>query len=255
MEKAARAFRIGDFNHTFNEIVNINSSCAEYLTGLGFQHWARSHFTGHRYNLMTSNVAEAWNAVLREAREFPIMHLVEFIRAKLMKWYAERRNVTHVGSSRLSPRVKEIVEENFEVSCGMLVSRINADEYNVKDKQGSSYQINLGTKFCSCFSFQTLLIPCPHAIAAAIQEKKGIEALVSDYYSVETLSSAYSGNIFPITADVIATGLTIEGEEEAVKIFPPASRRPPGRPRKSRILSTGEIRVRIFFCVLFYIVK
>lgn len=126
---------------------------------------------------MTSNVAEAWNVVLREAREFPIMHLVVFIRAKLMKWYAERRNVTHIGSSRLSPRVKEIVEENFEVSCGMLVSWINDDEYDVKDKQGSSYQINLATKVCSCFSFQTLLIPCPHAIAAAIKEKKASKLL------------------------------------------------------------------------------
>lgn len=33
---------------------------------------------------MTCNIAENWNSVLREAREYPIMALVEYIRLKLM---------------------------------------------------------------------------------------------------------------------------------------------------------------------------
>lgn len=77
---------------------------------------------------MTSNVAKTWNSVLREAREYPIMHLHEYIRYQMMNWDAERCNVTHFGNGRLTPRVKEIIEENFEVSGGMLVSRINDAE-------------------------------------------------------------------------------------------------------------------------------
>ncbi|KAL0877452.1 hypothetical protein Bca101_027157 [Brassica carinata] len=67
--KAARAFQLCDLYSAFNEIKRVNASCAEYLLGIGLEHWARAHFTGHRYNIMTSNVAETWNAVLREARE------------------------------------------------------------------------------------------------------------------------------------------------------------------------------------------
>lgn len=84
MGKAARAFKRSEFYTIFNEIKMINASCAEYLIGIGFEHWARAHFTGNRYNIMTSNVAETWNSVLREAREYPIMALLEHIRAKLM---------------------------------------------------------------------------------------------------------------------------------------------------------------------------
>lgn len=192
---------------------------------------------------MTSNVAETWNAVLREAREFPITHLLEFIRFKLMNWFAQRRNISQSGNGRLTPRVKQIVEHNFELSGGMLVSRINKFEYEVKEKQGPAYHVNLVTKSCSCFSFQSLLIPCPHAIAAAIKEKSSIEALVSEFYTVETLASAYSETIVPITTNVNPSEVSNESEGEAIHIFPPSSRRPPGRPRKSRILSTGEIRV------------
>ncbi|KAG5405072.1 hypothetical protein IGI04_011191 [Brassica rapa subsp. trilocularis] len=95
--------------------------------------------------------------------------------------------------------------ENFEISGGMLVCQINAGEFDVKDKDGISYHVNLHTKSCSCFSFQTLLIPCPHAIAAAIKEKSSIESLVSNYYTMDTLVAAYAGNILPISSEVNPT--------------------------------------------------
>lgn len=60
-----------------------------------------------------------------------------------MNWFAERRNVKQVGNGRLTARVKEIVEGNFGNSGGMLVRRINTAEFEVKDKDGSTYHVNL----------------------------------------------------------------------------------------------------------------
>lgn len=243
MGKAARAFKRSEFYTIFNEIKMINASCAEYLIGIGFEHWARAYFTGNRYNIMTSNVAETWNSVLREAREYPIMALLEHIRAKLMTWFAERRNGKQVGSGRLTAKVEEILETNFQNSGGMLVRRINSAKLEVKDKNGSTYEVNLEEKYCSCYAFQKLQIPCPHAIASAIKEKVNIESLVSNFYTTKTLASAYAEDIVPITNETTTNGEASQGGV----MFPPASRRPPGRPRKSRILSTGEIRVSCFY--------
>lgn len=243
MGKAARAFKLSEFNTAFNEIKNINASCADYLISIGFEHWARAHFSGNRYNIMTSNVAETWNSVLREAREFPIVALVEYIRAKLMTWFAERRHLTSVSKGKLTTRVSEILDSNFDNSGGMLVSQINDVEFQVKDKLGASFHVNLALKVCSCFSFQKLFIPCPHAIAAAIKKGVRIETLVSNFYTVDTLAHAYADDIVPISNEENTTEAVIEGAAEPVVIFPPSSRRPPGRPRKTRILSTGEIRV------------
>lgn len=243
--KAARAFQLSDFYNTFNEIKTINASCAEYLIEIGFEHWARAHFAGNRYNVMTSNVAETWNSVLREAREYPIVALVEYIREKLMNWFAERRNHRTNSRGRLTHRVNQILDSNFEDSAGMRVRRINHVEFEVNDKTGATFHVNLAEKACSCFSFQKLLIPCPHAIAAAIKEKVCIKDLVSSYYSVETLAAAYAVDIVPISTQVQTTEDITEGEGEPSKIYPPRRRCPPGRPRKSRIMSTGEIRVNI----------
>lgn len=81
--KAARAFRVQDFYVIFNDIKSLDPACAEYLLDIGLEHWARAHFPGKRYNIMTSNLAESWNAVLRDSREFPIILLIDFIRSKL----------------------------------------------------------------------------------------------------------------------------------------------------------------------------
>ncbi|CAN7031779.1 unnamed protein product [Brassica rapa subsp. trilocularis] len=126
----------------------------------------------------------------------------------------------------------------------MLVRRINDVGFEVKDKDGCSYHVNLATKSCSCYSFQKLLIPCSHAIASAIKEKVSIESLVSDFYTVENISLVYGEDILPISNESNTSGPSTEVVGEAIEIFPPSSRRPPGRPRKSRILSTGEIRMK-----------
>ncbi|XP_013751523.1 uncharacterized protein LOC106453867 [Brassica napus] len=178
---------------------------AKHCAYIGLEHWVRSHFSRNRYNLMTSNVAGTWDSVLQNARKYPIMHLVEYIRSKMMKWFAQRRDVTQYPNGKLTPRVKGIIEENFEMSGGMLVCRISASEFDVKDKDAISYHVNLHTKSCSCFSFQTFLIPCAHAIAAAIKEKKSIESLVSEFYTIDTLAAAYARNILPISSDVNAS--------------------------------------------------
>lgn len=239
--KVARAYCLPEFYCVFNEIKMVNASCAEYLIGIGFEHWARVHFTGNRYNTITSNIAESWNAVLREAREYPILPLVEFIRSKLMNWFAERCTETNNETKQLSPRVAEIIACSFEHSGGMLANKINTMEYEVKDKDGGSFHVNLGNKSCSCNVFQTLLIPCSHAISAAIKGKMRVDTFVSEVYSLKSLEVAYKEDIYPISR--INTNEFQENAAVTMEVLSPATRCPPGRPRKSRILSVGEIRV------------
>lgn len=112
--KAARTFRLQEFYSTFNEIKTLDAKCAEYLLDIGLEHWARAHFQGNRYNIMTSNLAESWNSVLRETREFPIIPLIEFIRAYLTAWFASRRDAAQTNRGSLTPKVSGIVTKNFE---------------------------------------------------------------------------------------------------------------------------------------------
>ncbi|KAF3559282.1 hypothetical protein F2Q69_00011795 [Brassica cretica] len=97
---------------------------------------------------------------------------------------------------------------------GYEVIQIGENEYEVRNKTGRSFHVNLGSRSCSCFEFQMLAIPCSHAIAAALKAK-----------------TATSGGI-PMPAIV-----------SDLHLAPPATRRPPGRPKKLRYFSRGEKRV------------
>lgn len=238
MSKAARSFRLQDFYATFNEIKGIDHKCAEYLLEIGLDHWARAHFQGKRYNVMTSNLAESWNGVLREARELPVIRLVEFIRTKLMSWFANRREAANKNTAHLSPRVLGIITKNFEKSGGYEVLEIAEKEYEVGEKEGGGFHVNLANMTCSCFEFQSLAMPCLHAISASLKGKIAVESLVAEAYGVTHLRAAYGGSIHPVErytgiADLVAN---VNG----LHIYPPSTRRPPRRPKKQRFFSRGE---------------
>ncbi|XP_018461903.1 uncharacterized protein LOC108832947 [Raphanus sativus] len=187
---------------------------------------------------MTSNLAESWNAVLTEAREFPVIRLVDYIRAKLSEWFATRRASANSNTNVLSPRVLKIVTRNFEMTGGYGVNMIGEGEFEVKDKNGNNYHVRLANRTCSCFAFQMLCIPCPHAIAAALHSGVLVDTLALEAYNVSMLRGAYKEMVIPVgdykgypANDAIFSGR---------RLSPPATRRPPGRPKKQRFFSSGE---------------
>jgi len=40
---------------------------------------------------MNSNTCESWNNVIKEAREYPLIYILEYIITTLMDWFATRR--------------------------------------------------------------------------------------------------------------------------------------------------------------------
>ncbi|XP_048611970.1 uncharacterized protein LOC106448752 [Brassica napus] len=206
--KAARAYKLRDFYVTFNEIKAMDPKCASYLIEIGFEHWARSNFPGNRYNVMTSNLAESWNFVLSKAREFPIVQLIDFIRGKLMTWFAKRRDSASKSGGVLTPRIEGILTNNFEMTGGYEVVDIAEKEYEIRNKTGGSFHVNLRTRTCSCFEFQMLAIPCSYAIAAALKAKINVEELVIDEYKLDSLNRAYEGIILPESASPVGVGMS-----------------------------------------------
>ena len=124
---------MGEFYTVYSEIRSINKQCADYLVDIGVEHWTRSHFLGERYNIMTSNLAESWNSVLRDAREYPVIPLVEFIRKKIMSWFTSRRDAIKDVEAGLTPKVSSLLAANFETCGGYDVRKVDNDEYEVQD--------------------------------------------------------------------------------------------------------------------------
>ena len=74
--QAGNTFRLKDFN---NVCETISMGCWNFIEEMGLANWSRVHFTGERYNLMSSNIAESLNNALLPARGSPVVALLEFI--------------------------------------------------------------------------------------------------------------------------------------------------------------------------------
>ena len=62
-----------------------------YLMKEGLEKWTLSHDGGHRYGVMTTNMSECFNGVLKGACGLPISTLVEYIWCKLVAYFNDQR--------------------------------------------------------------------------------------------------------------------------------------------------------------------
>ncbi|XP_024011367.1 uncharacterized protein LOC112086626 [Eutrema salsugineum] len=237
---AYRAYRLSEFDRIFEEIRNTDPECAAYLARIDFEHWTRSHFVGDRYNIMTSNISESLNYVLTMARDFPVISILETIRTTLVSWFALRREAANKDTDIMNPKVKEMMMENFKKSAGYFIMKIGDGIYEVRDAMDIAYAVHLWEQSCTCRAFQLLGIPCEHAIAAGIRDGVRVETLVNVHYTVQYRRLAYEAMIMPVP-DMDTLERTTN-ESGKVRLGPPNVRRPPGRPKKTRIFSKGEFK-------------
>lgn len=237
--KAAEAYSVEECNKFMVEIGNKSFPAWDYLTKMGIEHWARSRFPGRRYNLMTSNNVESLNALFKKDRELPILAMIENIRTKLQQWFHERRTESQNCSSWLAPAQEEKLFKAAEDARRLIVEPLDESRFSVHCARHVAYIVDLTDNTCTCARFQLESFPCEHAVAVALNRGFAARTLCSPYYTAEYWRAAYAETVFP---------LPNESEWEVPdNILPLNSLSPPiigprgpGRPRTSRIPSTGE---------------
>ncbi|KAL5577592.1 hypothetical protein UlMin_019291 [Ulmus minor] len=88
--KAARAYRHSEFEKYMSEMSSLNPKIKDYLLEIGPGRWARCLYPRRRYNIQTSNIAESINSAVKEAREHPILKLLDELRKTFQNLFLER---------------------------------------------------------------------------------------------------------------------------------------------------------------------
>lgn len=67
-------------------IKTLNEDAYEYLDDIPTKHWSRHGFTTNcKSNMLLNNMCETFNAVIRDARDKPILTQMEWLRRYMMK--------------------------------------------------------------------------------------------------------------------------------------------------------------------------
>ena len=241
--KAADATNTQDFDVIIGEIRTLNSNAAEWLMSTADpSHWATCKFSGKRFGHLTSNIAESLNAWLLEARAMPILGMMELIRQKIMSWFYERRINGETSKARTG-LVNGEITRNALVGYAEKFIRESIQRgrlYRILPSTNDVFEIHtpkhvrivyVDKKICTCGQWQDMGLPCAHAAAAILFRKERVQSFAHKAYLLQSYCDTYKEPIFPVvvTHDNFVPGM-----------LPPATRRPPGRPKTKRIRTIEE---------------
>ena len=98
--------------------------------------------------------------------------------------------------------------------------------------------VDMRQRTCTCRQFQVDQLPCPHAMSVCNRRQMSPYTYCSRYYTKEELYATYEAVIHPIGS---REGWDVPEDVRNRVINPPKTKRRPGRPKVTRILSQGEV--------------
>ena len=119
--RCAKAYTRDEYEYYMESLCSINGGIKKYLTDSDPTRWARSHFISKRYNIMTTNISECLNAVLKESRNCPIVALVDSFRVVLQRWFYEHRVEGISTRSNLTKWAEDLMEKQEDLARTMKV--------------------------------------------------------------------------------------------------------------------------------------
>ncbi|XP_024013211.1 uncharacterized protein LOC112087534 [Eutrema salsugineum] len=154
--KAGEAFTVSNFKKLYARLKDVDYGCWEYMEKIPLALWTRSHFSGQRYNMTSSNIAESLNNSLLAPRDSPIVAMLEFIRRMLSRWLECRRETIQKLDGDITEEVDKLMNLQQQKSAALSVQGISLWEVEVSSEFGVRRLVDLENKTCSCLEFQTL---------------------------------------------------------------------------------------------------
>ena len=159
------------FNKHMPTIGRINSEAQQWLEAILFQLWTLSHDGGRRYGIMTTNMSEVFDSVLKGAYSLPFITLVQLTFFRLNSYFVAIREQ---GANRLASdeQFTQYVDAQIQ-GCvvkvgfnGIVLYDHKQGRFHVKSMSGRTHRLNLHDKKCTCGKTLIYGFPCNHIIEA-----------------------------------------------------------------------------------------
>ncbi|KAK2405419.1 MuDR family transposase [Trifolium repens] len=228
--KAAYATTTTAFKEKMAEIEEASPEAAKWLQQFHPSQWALVYFEGTRYGHLSSNI-EVFNKWILDARELPIIQVIERIHGNLITEFDDRRLRSSSWCSVLAPSAERQMAEAINHASTYQVLRSDEVEFEVISADRSDI-VNIGSRSCSCRDWQLYGILCSHAVAALISCRKDVYAYTAKCFTVASYRETYAEELHPIPRKLEWRTDESALDNDIAVVRLPKFRRPPGRPEK-----------------------
>ncbi|RVW61547.1 hypothetical protein CK203_066201 [Vitis vinifera] len=175
-----------DYNVSMFELRKYNDALAKWVEENEPEHWAMSKFPKQRWDKMTTNLAESFNAWLRNERHHSICTFLMEHMAKLGSMLVKHKEESNNWKECIGPKIEEKVQQKIA----------KGEVYPVTPFMNGIFGVSIGTTFlnvdimkrtCTCRGWEMLGIPCEHAATVILS----IGQNVVDFFKIDAASTPY----------------------------------------------------------------
>ncbi|KAL0448599.1 UNVERIFIED_CONTAM: hypothetical protein Slati_1416300 [Sesamum latifolium] len=241
--KAATTANKQEFRAHMKKIVELNpkksqdyETAAEWLSKIPAEHWSRAFFPmKSKCDILVNNLCESFNNFILDARDKPIIIMLECIRTKLMTRLQCKRVEMEKYTGSVCPNVLKKVNKQGKLARHCFNRWCGASEFEI-DHFLHKYIVDLDKKTCTCCMFQLTGYPCCHAYSAIADMRHEYEDYVDACYKKPVYLKAYEYMIHgvPGQEQYVNTG------SEPLKA--PRFKKKRGRPVKMRRKGPNEVQ-------------
>ncbi|XP_021857150.1 uncharacterized protein [Spinacia oleracea] len=218
------------------EIKELNSKAFDYLDAIPITHWSRHEFSFRgKPGMLLNNCCESFNNVLKDAREKPILSLMEWIKRYTMKRCCAKRERLKLFDGLIMPSVVKMTEREQKEFSSMRLIQVDFHEFEV-DYDGDTFVVNMKTKTCGCYRWTLMGIPCWHLLACIAQKRLNYEDFVHSAYYVKTYAATYAPHFLRETVVQITPATTAAStiQSYACKAFTEKRKKEFGEKKKGK---------------------
>ncbi|KAL4334057.1 hypothetical protein GQ457_07G008990 [Hibiscus cannabinus] len=117
--KAATTTYLREFEVALAEMKALSLKAHEWLVGKDPRNWSKSHFScNSKCDMLLNNLCESFNKFILDARDKPIITMLEIIRTKIMQRIAKKKVEADKWSTILCPKIEKDLDAAIESSNG-----------------------------------------------------------------------------------------------------------------------------------------
>ncbi|KAL0306206.1 UNVERIFIED_CONTAM: hypothetical protein Sradi_6037900 [Sesamum radiatum] len=204
-------YQLRKSNRIMDEIKKQDVKAFAYLDAINKEKWTASHDGGWRCGILTTNMSECINGVLKGARRLLVSALVEITLERTVHYF-------HVRAIK----GQKMLQNNqlwTDFACKMFISwQQKAVEHTVTKyshaqqsasvvtrRQGrhgmNTHVVKIANRECSCGKWNQFGIPCSHAQKVCGAYNISAASMVKDYYDVMAYNNTYSKHFEPVQSE------------------------------------------------------
>ena len=117
-----------------NTVKETNVEAWEWLANLDPKQWSRPHFSDHpKPDVLLNNMCESFNAAILQARDKPIITLVEMVRTYIMKRIVSKSEATEKWKLPVGPRIWKLIESSKSQATDCISDYCGDMKFEVSD--------------------------------------------------------------------------------------------------------------------------